>query len=93
MKLYKEFLDGRQEAFDKLIDKYLEKIIYFIYGFVRRIDIAEDLAQDVFVYILMNRENYNFKYSLKSYLYRIAKCRAYNYLKSSHYNKEVLIED
>ena len=44
-------------------------------------EIAEDISQDVFVYILLNKEQYDFKYSFKTYLYMIAKCRAINYIK------------
>ena len=71
-KLYKRFLDGDNESFEIIINKYMEKIIYFIYKFVKSMDVAEDLAQDVFVYILINQEKYNSKYSLKAYLYTIA---------------------
>lgn len=56
-------------------------MIYFIYRYVKSIDIAEDLAQDVFVYLLIHKENYDFNYSLKTYLYTIAKSKALNYLK------------
>ena len=80
-KLYKSFLNGEQKSFELIMDKYMENLIYFIYGFVKRIDVAEDLAQDVFVYILMNKKKYDFKYSLKTYLYIIAKSKAINYIK------------
>ena len=56
-------------------------MIYFIYRYVKSIDIAEDLVQDVFVYLLIHKENYDFNYSLKTYLYTIAKSKALNYLK------------
>ena len=39
------------------------------------------MAQDVFVYLLIHKENYDFNYSLKTYLYTIAKSKALNYLK------------
>ena len=58
-KLYKRFLNGDNESFELIINKYMEKIIYFIYKFVKSMDVAEDLAQDVFVYILMNKEKYD----------------------------------
>lgn len=80
-KLYKEFLHGNKDSFEVIVDKYMEKLIYFINYFVKRIEVSEDLAQDVFVYILMNKEQYDFKYSLKTYLFTIAKSRAINYLK------------
>lgn len=90
-KLYRRFLNGDKESFELIVDKYMEKIIYFIYGFVKRIDVSEDLAQDVFVYILMNKEKYDSKYSLRTYLYTIAKCRAINYIKRE--NKITYLQD
>lgn len=90
-KLYKRFLKGDKESFEVIVDKYMEKIIYFIYGFVKRMDVAEDLSQDVFVYILTNKNKYDFKYSLKTYLYIIAKSRAINYIKRE--NKITYLQD
>ncbi len=81
VKLYNEFISGSNEAFEKIIDKYKTNLIYFIQRYVKSADIAEDISQDVFVYILINRKEYDFKYSLKTYLYTIGKSRALNYLK------------
>jgi len=81
IEIYKMFLLGNQEAFSELVKRYQQKIIYFTLRYVKDIEIAEDLAQDTFVYILVNKKEYDFKYSLKTYLYTIAKCRALNYLK------------
>lgn len=79
--LYKEFLLGNKESFEKIVIKHRDSITYFIQRYVKSIDIAEDLAQDVFVYILINKKNYKFEYSLKTYLYTIAKSKALNYIK------------
>ena len=78
---YKEFLNGNEEAFNNIIRKYRKPLISFIMRFIKNIEVAEDIAQDTFVYVLMNKTEYDFKYSLKTYLYTIAKCRAINYLK------------
>ena len=78
--LYKEFLLGNMESFDKLVDKYRNTVIAFINTYVKELDVAEDLAQDVFVYVLINKKEYDFKYSMKTYFYTIARCRAINYL-------------
>lgn len=48
---------------------------------MKNIDIAEDIAQDVYVYILIHKEKYDFNYSLKTYLFTIAKSKTLNYLK------------
>ncbi len=79
--LYGEFLNGNEDAFRQIILKHKNNLIYFITKYVKNIDIAEDLSQDVFVYILMNKNKYNPQYSLKTYLYTIAKSRAINYIK------------
>ena len=79
--LYKEFLQGNKESFEKIVIKHKDAMIYFIQKYVKSIDIAEDLAQDVFVYILIHKKNYKFEYSLKTYLYTIAKSKALNYIK------------
>ena len=81
IELYNDFLEGNEEAFNNIIRKYRKSLISFIMRFVKNIEVAEDIAQDTFVYVLVNRTEYDFKYSLKTYLYTIAKCRAINYLK------------
>lgn len=79
--LYEEFLNGNDDAFNIIINKYTEKLIYFIYTYVKNMEVAKDLSQDVFVYLWLHKDCYNSKYSLKTYLYIIAKSRALNYLK------------
>ena len=79
--LYKEFLLGNKVSFEKIVIRHKDSIIYFIQRYVKSVDIAEDLAQDVFVYILIHKKNYRFEYSLKTYLYTIAKSKALNYIK------------
>lgn len=79
--LYQEFLKGNNNSFEKLVIRHKNNLIYFILTYVKSIDTAEDLAQDVFVYILIHKTNYDFKYSLKTYLYTIAKSKALNFLK------------
>lgn len=81
IQLYKSFLNGNKEAFNNIIQRYMKSLISFIMGYVRNQDVAEDLAQDTFLYVLINKKEYDFKYTLKTYLYTIAKCRAINYLK------------
>lgn len=79
--LYKEFLLGNKNSFEEIVIRHKDSIIYFIQRYVKSIDIAEDLAQDVFVYMLINKRSYKFEYSLKTYLYTIAKSKALNYIR------------
>lgn len=77
-KIYKEYLEGNNEAFEILYNKYKEKIQYFIFNIIKDYEKAEDITQEVFIYIMKNkcREEVSFKY----YIYLIAKSRAYSYL-------------
>ncbi len=79
--LYKEFLEGSNTSFEELVIRHKNKLIYFITTYVKNVDIAEDIAQDVFVYVLIHKKNYDFQYSLKTYLYMIAKSKALNFIK------------
>lgn len=81
--LYSEFLNGNQNAFEEIVNKYSEKLIYFIFKYVKDFETAKDLSQDVFLYLLNNKENFRFECSLKSYIYIIARSRSLTYLKQN----------
>ena len=76
-KLYNEYLNGEKEAFEILYNKYKNKIKYFVFNIVKDYEKAEDITQDVFLYVLEHklREGYSFKY----YIFLVAKSRALNY--------------
>ena len=78
--LYEKFLRGEEEAFNLIIKKYEKNLIYFITRYVKNVEIAEDIFQDVILYMLENKEKYDSKYSLKTYMYMIAKSRSLNYI-------------
>lgn len=86
IELYEKFLKGEKEAFNTIVTRHRKNLISFIMKYVRNLDVAEDLAQDTFLYVLINRKEYDFKYTLKTYLYTIAKCRAINHLKKAKRN-------
>ena len=78
------------DSFKKLILKYKNNLIYFLLKYVKNIEVAEDISQDVFVYLLVNKKKYDFKYSFKAYLFLIGKSRALNYLKKEKKKKEII---
>lgn len=81
IELYKQFLKGDKEAFNSLMIRHRKSLIYFIVNYVKNIEVAEDIAQDAFLYMIINKVEYDFKCSFKTYLYTIARSRALNYLK------------
>lgn len=88
--LYKDFLNGNRQALEELLLKYKNNLIYFITRYVKNIEIAEDIFQDVVIFILENKEYYNFNYSFKTYLYMITKSKALDFIKK---NKNVVSLD
>ena len=78
---YRRFIEGDEEAFDEIMREYFDGLIFFINRYVTDIYAAEDIAIDVFAYVAANRKAYNFKVSLKTYLFMIGRSRALNYIK------------
>lgn len=89
--LYKHFLLGNKDAFNELIIRYRKMLTNFIMYYIKNSYIAEDIAQDSFLYMIINKKEYDFKYSFKTYLYTIAKSRTLNYLKKE--KKKVYLND
>lgn len=86
-KLYNEYLQGNKEAFDILYLKYKDKIQYYIFNIIKDYQKAEDITQEVFIYVLKNelKENYSFKY----YIYLVAQSRAIAYINVENRRKEI----
>ena len=68
---YRRILDGDENAFVEIMDEYRDGLIFFINGYLNDFHAAEDIAADCFVFLLVHKHRYNFKVSLKTYLYMI----------------------
>lgn len=91
-KLYIKFMNGDEESFNSIVVKYRSTLVSFVYKIINDLDIAEDIVQESFVYLYKTKKDYDFKYTLKTYLFTIAKSRAINYLKLNTI-KEVPLEE
>lgn len=87
---YRRYLNGDPTAFDGILQLYRNQLTFFINRFVRDLDTAEDLAIDTFMYLIVHRHRYNFKTSLKTYLFMIGRSRALDYLR--HQNRFTMVE-
>lgn len=83
----KEYIDrlvqGDNEVFSLLFSEYYPKVKCFIAKFIRSDIFAEDLAQDIFAKIWINREQMSEVHSFNAYIYQMAKNRVLNYIKSN----------
>lgn len=60
---------GSQSAFTEIYDRYSGLLYVFACKTVKDEDLAEDLVQEVFIYLWDKRHTISFKSSLSSYLY------------------------
>ena len=80
---YMRFLSGEMDAFEIIVKELQMPLIQFINRYIGNTSIAEDLAEDVFVEILLHRDRYNFKVKLKTYLFTIARNTAIDYIRKN----------
>ena len=87
-KLYNDYFNGEDEAFNFLYKKYKEKIKYFIYNILHDYQKAEDLTQETFIYVMQNKmkENCSFKY----YIYLKARCLALTSLNTENRRNKII---
>ena len=78
---YRRFLDGDESAFDEIMKELFDNLVFFIERYVHDIHVAEDIAIDVFSDLVVNKHRYNFKVTLKTYLFMLGRSRALNYIK------------
>lgn len=88
----KELALGSHDAFRCLFMSYFPRVKYFIRHLTKSEPIAEELAQDVFMKIWEQREQLAIIESFSSYVYRMAKNMALNYLRHKYLEDTYLEE-
>ena len=78
---YRRFLDGDEAAFEDIVELYYKNLVFFINRYVKNTVTAEDIAMDTFTELIVHPKRYNFKVSLKTYLFMIGRSKALNYIK------------
>lgn len=68
-------------AYEIIFKKYIKELYRFAFSYVRDAQIAEEMAQEVFLYIWEKREQIEIQTTLKTYLYSAVKNKCLNYIK------------
>lgn len=74
---------GSADHFRPLVERYQAGIIRYVFYLVRDEDVAEDIAQDAFVVAYQKLHQYSDRYAFSTWLYRIARNLAYQYLRTN----------
>lgn len=90
---YLRFLNGDKNGFVDIVKEYKDGLTLFINTIVRDIHISEDISNEVLLRLYARKPKYKSEYSFKTWLYKIGKNTALNYLKKSKKINYMSIED
>lgn len=91
--LYRRYLDGEEAAFTEIVSLFRSGLTFFINGYLHDDAATEDIIMDVFLQLVIHKHRYNFKTSLKTYLYAIARSKAIDCLRHSKRLAELPLEE
>lgn len=80
--------NGNKQAFETLMKRHMSGAVSFANKYVHDSYTAEDIAQESFADIYIQRYEFNQQYKFSTYLYAIIKNKSLNYLKK---HRELLI--
>lgn len=80
---------GEFVLFQKLFEDYFRSLVTYSYRYVNDWSVGEDIVQDVFMALWINRDKIDFEEAIKPYLYRATYNRSINYLNSVSVQRRV----
>ena len=80
-KFIQRLKNGDRSAFEELVREYKDPLLNVCYGYLKNIDDAEDLTQEVFIEVFKSISDFRGESSLYTWIYRIAISRSLDELK------------
>ena len=87
---YQKYLSGDNNALTEIVRKYRNGLILYINSYIKNIDISEDLAEEVFLKLIIKKPKFTPTKPFKTYLYKIAQNISIDYIRK---NKRTLTID
>ena len=84
---------GDVKAFDILVVKYQDRLVYSVYKFCNDFELAQDIAQEAFAKAFRNIDKFRGDSSFYTWIYRIAINTAKNYFSNKSRGAETYNED
>ena len=78
---YRRFLDGDENGLVEIIRDYKDGLIFYLNGFTQNIYVAEELAEETFVKLVVKKPRFSNKSIFKTWLYAIGRNVAIDYLR------------
>ena len=92
-RLVKEFLNGNEIAFKKLVDKYSQKIYWHTRGMLNNHFDADEVTQEVIIVLYNKLNTFNFESKLYTWIYRITSTRTLNFIRKKKVKEFFSISD
>jgi RNA polymerase sigma-70 factor (ECF subfamily) len=87
-KITTEILDalrnGDHKAFEVVFITYFKKIKLFIFGYIKSVEDAEELAEDLFVTLWTKRQSIDISKSFSAFMHTMARNAAINFLERKY---------
>jgi RNA polymerase sigma-70 factor, ECF subfamily len=72
---------GDREAFGRLVERHQRRVFSLVFHLLRRRDVVEDMAQEIFLKAYLAIRSFNFESSFGTWLGRIAVNHCFDYLR------------
>ena len=80
---YHRFKYDDEVELSKIVELYGNNLVLFINSYVKNITVAEDLMEDTFMELIIHKYAFRGESTLKTYLFKIARNKALNYIKKN----------
>lgn len=90
---YRRYINGDEQAFDELMDAYHDGLILFINKIVGNYSVAEELAADTFVELILHKKRFLGNSDFRTYLYSIGRHKAIDFVRKDSKKKTVAPEE
>jgi RNA polymerase sigma-70 factor (ECF subfamily) len=82
--------DGREEAIKVIFDEYYESLCLYSEGIIKNHQVAEEIVEDLFIYIWLHSKSSPINSSLKNYLYKSTYNNSLKYIRKARQEKKLL---
>ena len=70
--LLNDVIDGNLDSFDLIVDRYKNRLMNFVFRFVKDHDVAEDIVQETFLRVFRKRRDYKAIANFSTWIFTIA---------------------
>ncbi|MEQ8336608.1 MAG: RNA polymerase sigma-70 factor [Cyclobacteriaceae bacterium] len=90
--LFNKVKNGDTVAFEEIFRRYYNDLARYCFTLVRDETIAEEITQEVYIYLWEKKDNIEISSSLKSYLFSAIRNKSINYIKYELPKQRILID-